>query len=342
MFPAVNIHAATLSSVSVSLTDPRPSNLNTTYDLKVSGVSTGQAAYVIKCIKITFAANADGTGTINSFSAAGASVNAGASTILTGATGTWTATPSANGFTYTNGTNTGQPTTTANAHFVLGGITNGAVGNTAYWYFINTYDNTDCATTPIDNAAAGFIYANGSTLSLTVDNTLSFAVNAVGSGSACAGGTTSAASTATTIPFGTVTAASNAIVCQDLTAASNATNGYTIYARYTAKPTNALAQTIADLTPGTNTTPSAFSGAGTEAYGYTTNDQSLGTGTVNRFYNGTTYSWAAMTTANAEVAYEPSPVTTQTYRIGHQVGVSLVTKPGTYTTTIIYTCTPIY
>ena len=49
-----------------------------------------------------------------------------------------------------------------------------------------------------------------------------------------------------------------------------------------------------------------------------------------------------MTTSNAELAYEAAPVNSTTYRIGHQVGVSNVTRPGTYTTTIIYTCTPIY
>jgi len=49
-----------------------------------------------------------------------------------------------------------------------------------------------------------------------------------------------------------------------------------------------------------------------------------------------------MTTSNAELAYEPTGVTTTTYRVGHQVGVGLTTRPGTYTTTIIYTCTPIY
>ena len=49
-----------------------------------------------------------------------------------------------------------------------------------------------------------------------------------------------------------------------------------------------------------------------------------------------------MTTSNNEVAYEAAGVTSTTYRIGHEVAVSTLTKPGTYTTTIIYTCTPIY
>ena len=73
----------------------------------------------------------------------------------------------------------------------------------------------------------------------------------------------------------------------------------------------------------------------------TTNDATLGTGSVNRFTNAG-QKWAALTTANAEVAYEPTGVTTATYRIGHQVGISTTTRPGTYQTTIIYTCTPVY
>ena len=83
----------------------------------------------------------------------------------------------------------------------------------------------------------------------------------------------------------------------------------------------------------------AFPAAGTEAYGYTTNDFTLGTGTAGRFNSNL---WAAMTTTNAEIAYEPTGVNTTTYRIGHQVGVSLTTRPGTYSTTVIYTCTPVY
>jgi hypothetical protein len=252
----------------------------------------------------------------------------------------WTFTHAVNGtITLTNVT--GEIPASATARKVaINGITNSSVADTKFWLKLTTYNNTDCATSPVDNANILFILTNGSTLSLTVDDTLSFTVNAVAGGQACDGTTTTAASTATTIPFGTITAASNGVVCQDLTAATNATNGYTIYARYTAKPTNALTQTINDHT-GTNAAPTVFSAAGTEAYGYTTNDATLGTGTVNRFTNPA-QEWAAMTTTNAELAFEPAGVTNTTYRVGHQVGVSLTTRPGTYTTTVIYTCTPIY
>jgi len=218
------------------------------------------------------------------------------------------------------------------------GITNSSIFNTSYYLRINTYDDATCATNPVDNTTVQFINTNGSTLSLTVDNTLTFTVNAVAGSSSCNGATSTQASTATTIPFGTVTAAANQIVCQDLTASSNATNGYTVFARYTAKPTNALTQTIVDWT-GTNAAPTTFSAAGTEAYGYTTDDATLGTGTAGRFASN---KWAAMTTTNDEVGFEASGVSTGTYRIGHQVGISNITRPGTYITTIIYTCTPVF
>ena len=331
-------HAATLSQASLAVSDPRPSNLSTGYIFTGSNVTTG-AGGTIKCIKEVYTDPSTGL--------APAGINTAASTFNTGTSNymptpaSWTINHPANG-TITLTFATGEAPTVAAARKVeFDAITNSSIV-TAQEVQFSTYNNTDCATSPVDNATTLFILTNGSTLSLTVNDTLTFTVNAVAGAQACAGSTTTQASTATTVPFGTVTSAANGLVCQDLTAATNATNGYTIYARYTAKPTNALAQTIADLTPGTNTTPSAFSAVGTEAYGYTTNDQTLGTGTANRFFNGTTYSWAAMTTSNAELAYEAAGVNSTTYRIAHQVGVSNITHPGTYTTTIIYTCTPIY
>lgn len=336
-------NAATLSAASVALSDPRPGTTNVNYTFTGSTVTST----LIKCVKVVVSTGTLVTNAPTGFSGAAATVTAASSTLVNSSASGWTlaksdGTASAgqnNIFQYTNTTGI-TPSTTTGATFILGGVTNSSTPDTSYYYKINTYNNTDCTTTPVDNATVLFINTNGSTLSLTVDQTLSFTVNAVASAQSCDGTTTTAASTATTIPFGTVTAASNAIVCQDLTAATNATSGYTIYGRYTSKPTNPLAQTIGDHT-GSNTTPTVFSAAGTEAYGYTTNDATLGTGTANRF-TSPAQEWAAMTTTNAELAYEAAGVTNTTYRVGHQVGVSLTTKPGTYTTTIIYTCTPVY
>ncbi len=332
LLPNLSVHAANLTSSSVSVSDPRPSG-TANYTFTGSGVSLAH----FRCVKLLFSDTATGT-TVPS----GMNTNAstlGASNYSTNI-GTFTVNHPANGTVTLTSAGGDTVTTAAARNIILNGITNASTADTKYWLKFSTYDNTDCATSPVDNASVLFILTNGSTLSLTVDDTLTFTVNAVGAGQGCDGTTTTQASTATTIPFGTVSAAANGVVCQDLTAATNATNGYTIYARYTAKPTNALAQTIADWT-GTNAAPTAFPAPGTEAYGYTTNDATLGTGTANRFTNPA-QEWAAMTTSNLELAFEAAGVTSTTYRVGHQVGVSLITHPGTYTTTVIYTCTPIY
>ena len=335
----IGAHASNLTTSSISLSDSRPS-ATSNYNFTGSGVTTG-APGTIKCIKLVYSDTAAGTTVPASMSTTGGGVTfdtAGSNFMPT--PGAWTFTHTLNGtLTLTNAA--GEiPASAAARKVIINGITNSAVADTKFWLKFSTYNNIDCATSPVDSASVLFILTNGSTLSLVVDDTLSFTINPVAAGQACDGTTTTQASTATTIPFGTVTAASNAVVCQDLTASTNATNGYTIYTRYVSKPTNPLAQTIADTT-GTNTTPSSFPSAGTEAYGYSTNDVTLGTGTPNRF-TSPSQAWASMATSNAEVAFESAGVTSTTYRVAHQVGVSLTTRPGTYTTTVIYTCTPVY
>lgn len=338
LLPIGTASAATFSSARVSLADPRPSQTAVTYTVTVSSVTST----TIRCIKADFS-SAPGTSTpiANSFSAAGASITAASSTLVNSSSSGWTATPATNQITYTNATGI-TPSTTTGATYVIAGVNNASVADTGYWLRFNTYSNTDCSTGPVDGTTMGFIYTNGSTLSLTVDQTLTFTVNAVAATQACnSAGNTTAASTATTIPFGTVSPAANGLVCQDLTASTNSTNGYTIFARYTAAPTNGLGQPLDDHA-GTNAAPSSFPAAGTlEAYGYSTNDATLGTGTANRFTDAAP-EFAAMTTSNAEVAYEAAGVNSTTYRIAHQVGVTTLTLPGTYTTTVIYTCTPVY
>jgi hypothetical protein len=327
-------NAATLSSARVALSDPRPSTTGVNYTFTGSSVTLSS----VRCIKLVFATTATGSTVPTSMDTSVAAValnTAGTNYVPTPAS--WSLDKSTNGTLLLTLAGGETPASASSRTISFDGITNASTADTAYYLRINTFNNTNCSSSPVDDASVEFINTNGSTLSLTVDNTLTFTVNPVLTGQTCNGATSTQGSTATTIPFGTVTASTNQIVCQDLTASTNATNGYTIFARYTAKPTNALTQTIADHT-GTNGTPTTFSAAGTEAYGYTTNDATL-SGTAARFISN---KWAAMTTSNAEVAFESAGVISTTYRIGHQVGISLTTFPGTYTTTVIYTCTPIY
>lgn len=332
MLAAPKTNAATLSSAQLAVSDPRPA--------ATSGYTfTGSSATLspIKCIKLVYADTASGSNVPSSMVTTGATFDT-ANTNYIPTPAAWTFTKTVNGtMTLTNAAGE-TPAAAAARKIAITGITNSTVADTKFFLRVNTYNNTDCSSAPVDNATVLFILTNGSTLTLTVDQTLSFTVNAVAAGQTCNGATSTQPSTATTIPFGTVTTAANSVVCQDLQAATNATSGYTLSTRYTSAPTNALAQTIAS-TSGTNTAPAAFPAAGTEAYGYTTNDATLGTGTPGRFIAN---NWAAMTAANAEVGYEAGGVTSTTYRVGHQVGISPLTRPGTYQTTVIYTCTPVY
>ena len=115
------------------------------------------------------------------------------------------------------------------------------------------------------------------------------------------------------------------------------TNGgeFSVYSR----STGALG--VIDDVAGSNPSPIAFPSAGTEAFGYTTSDSSLGTGTVDRFTNGGA-KWAALTALNAEVSYGTGPVSVDTVFVAYQAGVGATTPAGTYSTILVYTAAPLY
>ena len=343
----LSAHAvAGLTSVSVALSDPRPTATaaSVTYQVTASGVT---AATAIKCVQVIFSTTSAGTVAPTGFSGASASITATSSTLVNSSATGWTlaksdgtaSTGQNNILQYTN-TSPITPTTLTGATFIMAGLTSSTVGDTAYFLQLNTFSGSDCATGPVNNSLIRYINTAGSQLSLSVDPTLTFTVNGVASGLACDGSTTNVATGSNSLAFGSVTTAANKLACQDLIASTNATSGYTIYMRYSGQLANGGGGLIANVS-GSNTSPGSFPAAGTSAYGYSTNDSTLGTGTVNRF-TSPSQGWAAPTTSNAEIAYEPSGVSSTTYRIAHQIGVSTVTPAGTYQTTIIYTCTPVY
>jgi len=322
-------NAAELSNASVSLSDSRPSETNVTYTSTFSNVSSTS----IQCITLDFNTAADGTGTVpTGMDTTSATLNS-SSTYITPAN--WTVDATTNGtvkLTYT----TGEAGT--NGTVILDGITNGSTADTGYFLRFNTYSDSSC-TTQVDHSTVMFIYTNGQLVSLTVDPTLSFSISSVASGQSVNGATTNVATTTTTVPFGTVTTSTDVVAAHDLSVTTNATNGYTVYTRYTGPLTNGSGATIDNVT-GSNATPASFDTG--EAFGYTTNDATLSASPVDRFTTGGGDKWAAFTTSNAEVAYASSAVDNETTRVGYQVGISGTTEAGTYTTTVVYTATPTY
>lgn len=330
-------YAATLTSASLRLGDSRPSQ-TTSYTIGATGFSTGQT---IGCIEIDLGSSVDGTGAISG-------LNTGSSTFtsqtITGS-GTWTVSNTASAdhkLRITNGTPVAPQSGVQTA--VWGGVVNGNTANTAYYAVITTY-TTDACSTPSDTVTVQFIYINGQATTVNVDGTLTFTVAGItGNGSDTVSGaviTNTLATTSTTIPFGTATSGSNRIAAQNLSVATNAGSGYTVYIRGagTGLLTSGSGATIDALPVRTNASPGAFTAAGTEAFGYTTEDGTLASASTR--FSGTD-KWAALSTSNEEIIYNGAATGSQTTKVGYQVGIASTTDPGAYNATVIYTATPLY
>lgn len=325
--------AATLTGSVTSISDSRPSATSVSYDIQFDNVTTS----AIKCIKVVFSDAASGGSTPTGMTTTGAALSGSSDYIPTPAS--WTVDAASNGtvnITYATGE---TPASASDRNVILTGITNGSTAETGYFVQFSTFNNVDCSSSAVDTGTGTFIYVTGQAVSLSVDSTLSFNVAAVNSSQAVNSATTTVTSTDGTIPFGTVTSGALSIAAHDATVSTNAGAGYTVYIRYTQAPTNGT-DSIDDHS-GSNAAPSSMS-AGTEAFGYTTNDATLGTGTAARFTDAAP-EWAAFTASNAEVAYSGTAVSNETTRIGYAVGISGTTPAGLYqNSTVILTATPSY
>jgi len=323
--------ANALTSGSLSVGDSRPSQTGVTYTMTFSNVDTTTA---IKCVEVEFATTAAGGTIPTDMSLASAAVNA-SSTYITGLNG-WSKTVSGGKIQYTDVTGA-TPGGASGRTVVLDEVANGSVADTGYYAIFNTYTDANCtAGNEVDYATVKFIYTDGQVVSLTVDPFLSFTITGVAGSQSVNGATTTVATVtdANTIPLGTVTAATNAIAAHDLNVGTNSTTGYSVYVRYTGKPTYSTADI--DDHSGTHTVPTIFpQSVDDEDFGYTTNDADLTQFATNK--------WAAFTASNEVVATRATPTSgTETTRVGYQVGVSSSTPAGNYTTTVIYTATPTY
>lgn len=326
--PAMAAAATNLTSASLGLSDSRPTQ-SATYTLTASSVTNT----AIQCIKEVYATTSTGTTLPSGMSTSSATVSA-SSTLINSSTSGWTADTSVNGTVKYTDASPVTPGTLSGATFIVSGITNPAQGS--YFLQFNTYSDSNCSA-GVNTLTLSFATMAGQAVSLAVDPSLTFTVAGVANSQAVNGATTNVTTTSGTLPLGTVTASTNAVAAQDLTVTTNAGSGYTASTRYTAAPSNG-SHSITDFT-GSNASPAVFSAAGTEAFGYTTNSTTLGTGTAARFSGD---KWAAFTTTNAEVAYSNAAVSSSTTRVGVQAGISGTTPAGSYTTTVIYTVTPIY
>lgn len=321
--------AAVLTTASVTQSDPRASQTSN-YAFLTSNVTTS----LTRCFKEVYATTSTGTAVPTGFSSTAATVNTGSTNYLT--TTGFALDATTNGtLKYTLAGGATPPSSSART-FQVDGITNGSTTGVTYFLQFSTYSDAAC-TIAIDSVTLAFVYTDGQSVSITVDPTLTFTVSAVASGGTVNSATSNVTTTSTSVPLGTPTISTNQIAAQDVAVSTNAGSGYTVYIRYTGAPASG-SNTLASHS-GTNAAPTVFSAAGTEAFGYTTNNFTLGTGTANRF---SANKWAAFTTSNNEVAFSSAPVSAQTTRLGYQIGIAGITKAGNYTTTVIYTAIPVF
>ncbi|HEX9594757.1 MAG TPA: hypothetical protein VF996_01345 [Candidatus Saccharimonadales bacterium] len=328
----MSAQAASLNDSSLTLSDPRPSETGVTYTFAADGFS-GSA----QCIDLEIDTQADGAGGVPSgFDSTGANLDA-SGTMITEAS--WTEDFTTNGLlrlTFVTGETPSGPGT-----LVFTGVDNGDTEDTYYGVF-TTY--SDACTTPLDTVVIAFAYTDGALVTLTIDPALTFTVSGVTTGQSINGSdNTTIVSTGTAIDFANaVTSSANGVSAHELDVTTNASGGYVVYLRHTGDLVNTSSDTITVHT-GTNGTPSSFPAAGTEAWGYTTDDSTLTGGTADRFTTAGGDLWAGFTTSNAPVMDNPSATAgTDTNSVAHQVGISTSTEAGDYQTTIIYTIVATY
>mgnify|MGYP001792463975 CR=1 FL=1 len=219
---AVIVSAGNFTSASLSISDSRPSQASVNYNFAFTTTVTTS----IKQLDIQICTTATGACTTpGSFSSGTPTI--GSDNIA--GTGRTTTAPTGNAFRIVVTTPAAQATQAVTVNFT--GVTN---PNSAATWFARITTYSDTGTTIIDGPTPiAFATTTGLSASVTVDPSLTFAVNPITSGTTVNGLATNVTTTSSTIPFGTVTTSTNGIAGNSLVVTTNAGSGYTVYIKYT-------------------------------------------------------------------------------------------------------------
>lgn len=212
-----------------------------------------------------------------------------------------------------------------------------------------------------DSGSALVAVIEGVTVSVSVDESLSFSIAGVASGSCTQGGTATAITTTTsTVPFGSsgLTAETFYKGCHDLTVGSNATQGYTISVQENTSLLASSGATIDDTTcdagdcteviaSGTTT---AWETATNNGFGYTCSgsqcDSDFATATEFSQFPCTGTAAQCDGGSGGEAAQTPishaTSTSDQTNRIVYKLSFDTVQEAGDYSNTITYIATPTF
>ncbi len=143
-----------------------------------------------------------------------------------------------------------------------------------------------------------------------------------------------------TLNFGSLPISTSQEAATKFTISSNGYGGYTLTTRQDQDLTSGALDTISTVS-GTNASPSAWPGAVTTgAFGYHTSDDSLGTGTTNRFLADDTY--AAFSTTAYEIGYSGVAVTSDIVNLVYRIEVGTDQAGGSYSNIITYDLTGLF
>jgi hypothetical protein len=322
--------AGLLSTASIQLGDPRPSQSGVTY----TALFTPSGTAGIQCMNIVFNTMPDMSGGVPavllSTSAVKGTISGGGLT-----DGNWTLYNTNNGTLQyesasartTSATAVTIPTTT---------ITNTSAAT--FYAQITTYSSLSthtCSTIVDQSNVIALTTLGGYTTTVTVQPTLSFSVADYGSPVNGSGDSNPKTTTVSTIPFGTVAAGATSWGSQTLTVSTNGSHGYTLYTRYSNQMIDPNSDTIRDQATGTPTSGAAFDGSSSQS--------SLAFTADGNGYNfGGTDKWAGLSTTNNAIAARAAAINSDVTHIELKVQISNTQPPGLYSTVIAYTATPSY
>ncbi len=336
------VSSAGLSPAKLLINNSQAAATSVTYSIR----ATVSVSTAIKQLKVQFCTTASGTCTLPTSMVTTGAVFSGTNISNTGRSGTYTV----NGTLQEDwsGSTAQSP---LNITYDVTGITNPSSTNTTFFARITTY--SDAGTTTIDSmtVAAATLTTTSIALSATVDPNFTFSLAQVQSGNVNSAVVNVTTGTAASIPFGVLNTTNASISATDITVTTNAGSGYQVTASQSATSTSGtLLSGSNDIDPftGTNASPTTWSAPAGSAnansgfFGYTTEDTSLCNATTTRFTSSGGNKWAGLTTVGNEVVCSAVPVTSETTRVGWQIGVNSSQPSGNYTGTVILVATPTY
>ncbi len=195
----------------------------------------------------------------------------------------------------------------------------------------------DNSTTNRNAPTAVWLFVGTGSVTVTgiIDPSLTFTV--AGRGTVCNGQSGTGfqtGSTSTAVSLGHLTSAAVAGAAQDLTLATNAANGFTVYIRTSGTTPNSFrtsgGATVADVS-GTNASPGAAPVAGTAGFGYTSSDASTAF---------TSNTWAKLTNTDSAVLIGTAGTTSKSRCVGYGVAIAATSTAGSYSSSVVYTAVP--